>query len=108
MFPRCLPRMVCEIELPLSSRFHASFLQRTNVRHVLELCDYLPDVFTVEKAKSALPVRPDQRYNVDFLTEATKLLSAAWYKGEDMSAVKMKTNRQEKVSTERDRAINFG
>lgn len=42
-------------------------------------------------------MKADQKYNVDFLVEATKLLSTAWYKGEDMSAVKMKLNRQEKV-----------
>jgi hypothetical protein len=48
---------------------------------------------------NALPVRVEQKYNVDFLTEATKLLSTAWNKGEDMSTVKMKPNRQEKVRT---------
>jgi len=42
-------------------------------------------------------VKAEQKYNVDFLTEATKLLSTAWHKGEDMSVVKMKLNRQEKV-----------
>lgn len=56
-----------------------------------------PNDFLVEKAKNALPVKADQKYNVDFLTEAMKLLSTAWHKGEDMSAVKMKLNRQEKV-----------
>jgi hypothetical protein len=58
-----------------------------------------PDAFVVEKAKSSLPVRVEQKYNVDFLMEATRLLSTAWNKGEDMSAVKMKPNRQEKVRT---------
>lgn len=56
-----------------------------------------PDVSTVEKAKNALPVRQELKYNMDFLTEATKLLSTAWNRGEDMSTVKMNQNRQEKV-----------
>lgn len=58
-----------------------------------------PNVFIVEKAKNALPVRAEQKYNLDFLTEATKVLSSAWNKGEDMSTAKMKQNRQEKVGT---------
>ena len=58
-----------------------------------------PDVFVVEKAKNAFSVRAEQKNNLDFLTEATKLLSTAWNKGEDMSTVKMKPNRQEKVRT---------
>lgn len=58
-----------------------------------------PNIFVVEKAKNALPVRAEQKYNLDFLTEATKLLSTAWNKGEDMSIIKMKQNRQEKVGT---------
>ena len=44
-----------------------------------------------------LPVKTDQKYNVDFLMEATKLLSTAWHKGEDMATVKIKLNRQERV-----------
>ena len=56
-----------------------------------------PNTSAVESAKSVLPVKAEQKYNVDFLTEATKLLSTAWHKGEDMSIVKMKLNRQEKV-----------
>ena len=66
---------------------------------VLELSSESPDSFAVEKAKNALPVRAEQKHNVDFLMEATKLLSTAWSKGEDMSGVKMKQNRQEKVET---------
>ena len=73
------------------------FSQWRNVRRVSESGGKPPDTFVVEKAKSVLPVKADQKYNVDFLTEATKLLSTAWHKGEDMSAVKMKLNRQEKV-----------
>jgi hypothetical protein len=57
------------------------------------------NLFLVEKAKDALPVKAEQKYHVDFLTEATKLLSTAWNKGEDMSVVKMKPNRQEKVGS---------
>jgi len=67
------------------------------VRRVSEFCEKPPDTFAVETAKSILPVKAEQKYNVDFLTEATKLLSTAWHKGEDMVSVKMKLNRQEKV-----------
>ena len=67
------------------------------MRHVSEFRERLPDTFAVETAKSVLTAKAEQKYNVDFLTEATKLLSTAWHKGEDMSSVKMKLNRQEKV-----------
>jgi hypothetical protein len=42
-------------------------------------------------------VKAEQKNSVDFLTEAIKSLSIAWHKGEDMSTVKLKQNRQEKV-----------
>ena len=67
------------------------------MRRVSGLHENPSDTFVVEKAKNVLPVKADQKYHVDFLTEATKLLSTAWHKGEDMSTVKMKLNRQEKV-----------
>ena len=70
------------------------------MRRASELRENLPDTFAVETAKSVLPVKAEQKYNVDFLTEATKLLSTAWHKGEDMASVKMKLNRQEKVGQE--------
>jgi hypothetical protein len=73
------------------------FSQWRSVRRVSEFYENPPDILVVEKAKNALPVKPDQKYNLDFLTEATKLLSTAWHKGEDMSAAKLKLNRQEKV-----------
>ena len=67
--------------------------------HVSELFLKSPDGFAVEKAKNALPARAEQKHNVDFLMEATKLLTTAWSRGEDMAGVKMKQNRQEKVRT---------
>lgn len=69
------------------------------MRRISEFRTKPPNIIVVEKAKNALPVRTEQKHNVDFLMEATKLLSTAWSKGEDMSTVKMKPNRQEKVRT---------
>jgi len=74
-----------------------AFLQWRSVCRILEFHREPPNAFVVEKAKNALPVKADQKHNVDFLTEATKMLSTAWHKGEDMSVVKMKLNRQEKA-----------